>query len=137
MPTPWRAVQAEWRRQTLPPGELGRRVVDGVMAEVELLVIASEDLRAGPARTVDVAVAVGGRRVVGTVGGVHDGTVVRVEYSRLSPKHRLRAWAQLLALSVAHPDTQLDGRDGRQGQAGGHRDVAPWTRRRRTPPAGI
>jgi exodeoxyribonuclease V gamma subunit len=114
-------VQAEWRRQTLPPGELGRRVVDGVMAEVELLVIASEELRTGPARTVDVAVDVGGRHVVGTVGGVQDGTAVRVEYSRLSPKHRLRAWAQLLALSVAHPDTSWTavtvGRDRREGIA--------------------
>ena len=114
-------VQAEWRRQTLPPGELGRRVVDGVMAEVELLVIASEDLRPGPARSVDVAVVVGGRRVVGTVGGIYDGTVVRVEYSRLSAKHRLRAWAQLLALSVAHPDTSwmavTVGRDRREGIA--------------------
>jgi exodeoxyribonuclease V gamma subunit len=28
----------------------------------------------------------------------------RVEYSRLSPKHRLRAWVQLLALTACRPD---------------------------------
>ncbi len=114
-------VQAEWRRQTLPPGELGRRVVDGVMAEVEPLVVASEELRTGATRTVDVAVDVAGRRLVGTVGRVHDGTIVRVEFSRLSGKHRLRAWAQLLALSVAHPDTDWTaltvGRDRSEGVA--------------------
>ena len=114
-------VQAEWRRQTLPPGELGRRVVDGVMAEVEPLVAASEELRIGPARTVDAAVDAAGRRLFGTVGAIYDSTVVRVEYSRLSPKHRLRAWAQLLALSVAHPDTSWTavtvGRDRREGVA--------------------
>ncbi len=98
-------IQAEWRRQTLPPGELGRRVVDEIMAEVDPLVEAAAEHRTGPAQTVDVAVDVGRRRLVGTVGGVHSSTVVRVEFSRLAPKHRLRAWVQLLALSSAHPGT--------------------------------
>ena len=117
-------IQAEWRRQTLPPGQLGKRVVDGVMAEVEPLVEASEELRIGSARTVDISVDIAGRRLVGTVGGIHDGTVVRVEYSRLSPKHRLRAWAQLLALTSAHPDQTWTaatvGRDRREGVATSH-----------------
>jgi exodeoxyribonuclease V gamma subunit len=37
------------------------------------------------------------------VPGVHDDRVVRVEYSRLSAKHRLRAWVHLLALVAARP----------------------------------
>ncbi len=114
-------MQAEWRRQTLPPGELGRRVVEGVMAEVEPLVDAGADLRVGSARVVDIAVEVAGRRLVGTVGGVYGDTVVRVEYSRLGPKHRLRAWAQLLALTVGDPATGWTavtiGRDRRAGVA--------------------
>jgi exodeoxyribonuclease V gamma subunit len=114
-------MQAEWRRQTLPPGELGRRVVEGVMAEVDPLVEASADVRVGSARVVDVAAEVAGRRVVGTVGGVYGDTVVRVEYSRLGPKHRLRAWAQLLALATAHQDASWTavtiGRDRRSGVA--------------------
>jgi exodeoxyribonuclease V gamma subunit len=64
---------------------------------------------------------VAGRRVVGTVGGVYGDTVVRVEYSRLGPKHRLRAWAQLLALTTARPDASWTavtiGRDRRSGVA--------------------
>jgi exodeoxyribonuclease V gamma subunit len=114
-------MQAEWRRQTLPPGELGRRVVEGVMTEVDPLVEASADVRVGSARVVDVAAEVAGRRVVGTVGGVYGDTVVRVEYSRLGPKHRLRAWAQLLALTTARPDASWTavtiGRDRRSGVA--------------------
>jgi exodeoxyribonuclease V gamma subunit len=113
--------QAEWRRQTLPPGELGRRIVDGVMAEVDPLVEASADVRVGSGRAVDVAVEVAGRRLVGTIGGVYGDTVVRVEYSRLAAKHRLRAWAQLLALSTAYPDTSWTavtiGRDRATGVA--------------------
>ncbi|MBD0293420.1 MAG: exodeoxyribonuclease V subunit gamma [Jiangellaceae bacterium] len=118
---PMTCIQAEWRRQTLPPGGLGRRVVDGVLAEVEPLVEAAAGYRTGPARTVDVAVQVAGRRLVGTVGGIHDATVVRVEFSRLAPKHRLRAWAQLLALSAAQPGVQWTavtiGRGRREGIA--------------------
>jgi exodeoxyribonuclease V gamma subunit len=114
-------MQAEWRRQTLPPGEIGRRIVEAVMAEVDPLVAASADVRVGSGRAVDVAVEVAGRRVVGTVGGVYGDTVVRVEYSRLAAKHRLRAWAQLLALAAAYPDTSWTavtiGRDRGTGVA--------------------
>ncbi len=99
------ARQAEWRRGTLPPGELGGRVISDVMAKVEPLVTASTGLRQGEARAVDIAIELGARRLTGTVGNVYGDAAVRVEYSRLGPKHRLRAWAQLLALSVASPST--------------------------------
>ncbi len=99
------ARQAEWRRGTLPPGELGSRVVTDVMEKVEPLVTAAADLRQGEPRAVDVAVDLGGRRLTGTVGSLYGDSVVRVEYSKLGPRHRLRAWVQLLALSVAQPGT--------------------------------
>jgi len=99
------ARQAEWRRGTLPPGELGSRVVTDVMDKVEPLVTAVADLRQGEARAVDIAIELGARRLTGTVGNVYGDAVVRIEYSRLGPKHRLRAWMQLLALSVASPST--------------------------------
>jgi exodeoxyribonuclease V gamma subunit len=102
---PDRCIQAEWRRGTLPPGELGSRVVRSVMLQVEPLVAASAEVRQPDGRAVDVAVDLDSRRLTGTVGMVHDAVIVRVEYSRLAPKHRLRAWAQLLALSAAHPGT--------------------------------
>jgi len=100
-----RCREAEWRRGELPPGALGARLLTDVAAAVEPLVALSAEARAGVAETVDIDVVVaGGRRVVGTVGGVHDGVVVRVEYSRIAPKHRLRAWVELLAASAARPD---------------------------------
>jgi exodeoxyribonuclease V gamma subunit len=37
------------------------------------------------------------------VHGIFGDTVVRAEYSKLAPKHRLRAWVQVLALTAAQP----------------------------------
>jgi exodeoxyribonuclease V gamma subunit len=101
-----RCRQAEWRRGTLPPGQLGHQVLETVLDDVEPLVAAADSLRTGDAAVLDVdAVLGGGRRVVGTVGTVYGATVVSVGYSRLAAKHRLRAWVALLALTVSHPDT--------------------------------
>jgi exodeoxyribonuclease V gamma subunit len=96
--------QAEWRRGVLPPSAIGNRILDEVLREVAPLLRASEDLRTPDARTLDVAIGLpNGRRLAGTVGGVHDSTVVRVTYSRLGAKQRLRAWVQVLALSAGLP----------------------------------
>jgi exodeoxyribonuclease V gamma subunit len=100
-----RCVAAERRRGELPPGELGKRVLDRVGAVVEPLVAAAAAVRVGDGRAIDVAVDLGPARLSGTVPTVHGETIVRVEYSRLSAKHRLRAWAQVLALSAAYPET--------------------------------
>ena len=90
--------RAELRRGTLPPGPIGLRLLDGLAEEVEVLaaaVLPSYDVLA---RQVDVAVDLGGGRLLtGTVNGLHHGQVVRATYSRLGPKHRLTAWVQLLA----------------------------------------
>jgi exodeoxyribonuclease V gamma subunit len=96
--------QAEWRRGSLPPQQLGRRVLDSVGGEVEPLVTASATVRNGIGESIDISVNYGARQLTGTVANVHDGVLVRVEYSKLAPKHRLRAWAQLLALTAARPD---------------------------------
>ncbi len=63
----------------------------------------------------------GGWRLVGTVPGVHGDRVVRVVYSRLGAKHRLRAWVHLLG-----------ARRGPAGRPG--RDGRPRPRRGRGPP---
>ncbi|HSK28244.1 MAG TPA: hypothetical protein VK894_15140, partial [Jiangellales bacterium] len=97
-------LDAEWRRQTLPPRELGRRVVADVMGQVEPLVTRASSYLGAEGRAVDVVAEAAGRQVTGTVGSVHGTTVVRVEFSRLGPKHRLRAWTQLVALTASHPD---------------------------------
>ncbi len=97
-----RCRKAEWRRGALPPGALGDALLASVLDDVEPLVAASSEVRgAGEPADVDVEVAVPGGRVVGTVSGIHAGTLVRVEFSKLGPKHRLRAWVQLLALTAA------------------------------------
>ncbi|MHA6627892.1 exodeoxyribonuclease V subunit gamma [Pseudonocardia sichuanensis] len=117
-----RCRQAEWRRGELPPGALGERVLAGVLDDVEPLVSAALPHRVGePAdRDVDVALP-DGTRVVGTIGGLHgrdvhsgdmhsgdthgSGTpgsvLLRVEFSRLAAKQRVRAWVRLLALTAA------------------------------------
>jgi exodeoxyribonuclease V gamma subunit len=104
-----RCRQAEWRRGELPPGPLGAAVLQQVTGEVEQLVGVGArvvaEVGAGEPRARDVAVALpDGTRVTGTVTGLHGDRLVRVEYSRLGPKHRLRAWVRLLALAVGHPE---------------------------------
>lgn len=96
---------AEWRRGTLPPFDLGRAVLEDVGNTVERLYAACSGVHAGPARTLDVRVDLGdGRRLTGTVGGVHGDVLARSSYSKLAPKHRLEAWIRLLAVVASgHP----------------------------------
>ncbi len=97
-----RAVRAEWLRGDLPPGPLGGRVVDRVAERVEALVTRTAGLRQGGPVAVDVSLGLAaGVRLAGTVPGVHGDRLVRVVYSRLGAKHRLRAWVHLLALAAA------------------------------------
>ncbi len=102
-----RAVLAEQGRGLLPPGQLGDAALSEVRSVVEALVaeVAALPCATAAAASVEVDIALpGGRSVVGTVPGVRDETVVRCTYSKLGPKHRLRAWAHFLALSAAHPE---------------------------------
>ena len=99
-------LQAELLRGTLPPKELGHRALEDVCAKVQEIKDAAEsDRSAGPPTSVDVTVDLaGGRRLTGVVPDVRGGRIVRVNYSKLSAKHRLAAWIDLLVLSVAFPD---------------------------------
>ncbi|HEX5254695.1 MAG TPA: exodeoxyribonuclease V subunit gamma [Mycobacterium sp.] len=104
--TPDDARQAEWRRGTLPPGQLGWRKVTEIRDQAALL--AREALqyrqRHGHAREVAYDVDIdlgGGRRLTGTVSPVYGDRLVSVTYSRLDGKHLLESWIPLLAL-VAH-----------------------------------
>jgi exodeoxyribonuclease V gamma subunit len=93
---------AEWRRGTLPPFKLGESVLGAIEHGVEALVAVSAPVHVGRAQTVDVDVDLGsGRRLTGTVGGVHGSVIANTTYSRLGPKHRLAAWAQLLAVAAS------------------------------------
>lgn len=94
--------QAEWRRGVLPPAALGRRTLEKVLADVRPLVDRTAGLRTGPRRTVEVSVdLVGGRRLRGTVGGLHGRTLIAVSYSKLGARARLQAWLAFLALTAS------------------------------------
>ncbi|MDQ3457124.1 MAG: exodeoxyribonuclease V subunit gamma [Actinomycetota bacterium] len=97
----WR--QAEWRRGTLPPMRLGAELLGEMERAVEELVAAALPVHHGSPETLDVTVDLGGgRRLTGTVTGLHGRTVVGTSYSRLGPKHRLAAWVKLLALAATY-----------------------------------
>ncbi|HEY7811747.1 MAG TPA: exodeoxyribonuclease V subunit gamma, partial [Nakamurella sp.] len=96
---------AEWRRGVLPPAKLGGRALEKVLRDVRPLVDRTVTLRAAPRRTVEVSVPLpDGRRLRGTVGGVHGTGLVAVSYSKLAPRARLQSWLAFLALTASDPD---------------------------------
>jgi exodeoxyribonuclease V gamma subunit len=100
--------QAEWRRGTLPPGALGARILRDVATDVEQVVTDVADVRIGEPRGLDLAVLLAGeRRLTGTVSGIYATTLVTVDFGRINPKRRLRAWLAYLLLAAAHPREQF------------------------------
>ncbi|RVW06007.1 exodeoxyribonuclease V subunit gamma [Rhodococcus spongiicola] len=97
---------AEWRRGTLPPAKLGETALGEIEWAVDSLARAAAPVHAGRPETVDIDVDLGGgRRLSGTVDGVHGGppghaVVARTTFSRLAPKHRIAAWVRLLAIAA-------------------------------------
>ena len=101
------ARHAEGLRGELPPGRLGAGVLDPVTEDVDGLLHRCRGLLGEPPEAYDVSVELpSGTRLEGTVPRVHGHRLLRIEYSRLSAKHRIRAWAQLLALAVQHPERE-------------------------------
>ena len=89
----------------LPPGPLGKGVLDEIVTVVRPLVIRALELRRGPLRSLDVDIDLGGgRRLSGTVGDVWGNNAVSVSFSTLGAKHRLAAWINALALGAGLPD---------------------------------
>ena len=107
---------AEWRRGSVPPRELGTRVVGDLRTEVGTVAAAAAPWTERPAERVDVLLDLGRVRLTGSVDGVRGDTAVRVLFSRPSAKHRLQAWVELLALSASRPErewrTVVVGRKG-------------------------
>jgi exodeoxyribonuclease V gamma subunit len=97
------AIRAEIARGGLPPGQLGRPVIQEIWQGVNDIAGKARTLigAAGEPGSVDVKVDVGGRRVSGTVPGVRGTLLTTVTYSKVNPRHRLGAWVRLLALSAA------------------------------------
>ncbi|WP_344246962.1 exodeoxyribonuclease V subunit gamma [Isoptericola hypogeus] len=127
---PDRAFQAEWRRGQAPPRRLGFTALRDVVERVQpVRATAEQATSVGDARAVDVtAVLPSGAQVTGTVPGVHGGRVVRAEYSRLAPKHRLRAWVQALALAASSaPPADQHWHAVTVGRAPGRGAKAAWS----------
>ncbi len=100
-----RAARLERLRGELPPGPLGSAVLREVGSNVDALLRATETERELPAGSLDVSLPLpGGRRLVGTVGGVRGAVIVDIGYSSLGPKQRLAAWVRLLAAVAATGD---------------------------------
>jgi exodeoxyribonuclease V gamma subunit len=101
---PAQAQRAEWLRGDLPPGPLGTTVLGKVMNRSGALAEQARGLRPGDPATCDVAVTLeDGTRLLGTVTDLFGDRVVRVTYSKLAAKHRVRAWVSLLALAAGAP----------------------------------
>jgi exodeoxyribonuclease V gamma subunit len=119
------SVAAEIARGDLPPGPLGKAALDPIVASVLALVDRSAGLRAGNPASIDVDVTLqSGVRLLGTVANVYGECAVRIEYSKLKPKHVLVGWLSALALVANDPRTpwrsMVAGRADRGGIAYSH-----------------
>lgn len=103
------AMGAEWRRGTLPPGQLGWRKALEISDRAALLAAEAIRYRNAAARAFDVDVDLGaGRRLTGTVSPVFGDRLVSVTYSKLGGKHLLESWIPLLALYARDPSTEWE-----------------------------
>ena len=90
----------------LPPGVLGKPVIEKVQPTVEAIFA---QVPPGTQTSVDVRVELpGGRLLAGTVPGVAGGVLRAVDYARLGPRHRIVTWTRLLALTVAYPGERFE-----------------------------
>jgi exodeoxyribonuclease V gamma subunit len=101
------ARHVEQLRGEVPPGRLGDTLLTPITDDVDGVLHQCRGLLGEPAESYDVSVPLpSGLSLQGTVPRVHGRRVLRIEYSRLSAKHRIRAWVQLLALTAQHPDRE-------------------------------
>ena len=97
----------ERHRGGLPPGPLGLAHLRDIGPKVEALLQASTLDREQPPESHDVDVTLpDGTRLAGTVADVRGDTLLTLTYSRLGARHRLLAWIDLVALTVARPDRE-------------------------------
>jgi exodeoxyribonuclease V gamma subunit len=102
------ATLAEIARGSLPPGILGRPVVEEVFPVSDEIVAAAQAIDASPPDSIDVRLALpDGRLLSGTVPGVSGDVLRAVTYSKLGARQRLAAWVRLLALTLARPERRF------------------------------
>jgi exodeoxyribonuclease V gamma subunit len=99
------ACLAELARGDLPPGELGKPVIDAVFPLARDIAGAVAQLAPTEPSSMDVRLTLRDERMLaGTVAGVRGAVLLSATYSRLAPKHRLAAWVRLLALAAGYSD---------------------------------
>ena len=120
--TPDQALGTEWRRGVLPPGRLGWRLGQSLTNDAVPVAELVESVTQGQEpHAVDVDVDLGeGRRLRGTVSGVHDRRVVSATFSRLGPRQWLEAWIPLLALCATYPGRPWSAGAVGRGEKGRH-----------------
>jgi exodeoxyribonuclease V gamma subunit len=123
------AAQAEWRRGSLPPAQLGKRVACEIRDNARDLVCEAMQYRQVDAEAFNVAIDLGsGRQLRGTVPRVYDGRLVSVTYSKLDCRHLLPVWIRLVALAAQFPGrgwvASCIGRSQNTGEVV-HRTLAP------------
>jgi exodeoxyribonuclease V gamma subunit len=96
-------IAAEWRRGYLPPRALGHKAIQAIAEQVEQLMQTAEPFLTNQPAPHEVLADLGDVRLTGTVSGLVGDCRVHISYSRLSAKHRLQAWLELLALTVTDP----------------------------------
>ncbi len=115
------AVSVELLRGELPPGRLGHGVIDPIADNVAAILEKTQRMLSVDAQTIDLSVTLpSGVTLAGTVPRVYGDRPIRVEYSKLSPKHRIRAWVQLLALAAWDPSRSW--RSAVVGRGPNHKD---------------
>ncbi len=96
-------IAAEWRRGYLPPRAFGQKAIHNITEQVDQLVQTAQPFLTDRPAPYEVLAELGEVRLTGTVSGVIGDSIVHVSYSKLAAKHRLRAWLELLALTVTDP----------------------------------
>jgi exodeoxyribonuclease V gamma subunit len=118
------AYLAEIARGDLPPGVLGKPLLDELYTTADTIVQEAGPLAPGdaPGAPVDVRVTLpDGSRLGGSVAGVRGEVLLTTTYSRVAAKQRLAAWVRLLALTAADPERAFSA--ATVGRARGHPTV--------------
>lgn len=91
-------LQAEWRRGSVGPGQLGRELLENTAHYLDDLLAAAAPAQAAPPRDLIVDLPVAGTKVTGLVTACGH-TTVEVTFSRTDDKAWVAAWIRLLACS--------------------------------------
>lgn len=121
--------RAEWLRGNVPPFELGRQVMGGILSEARRTVAKAPARGEVTQRDVQLSIAVPGVGTVPLTGRIttHEQTIWQVEFSSLQPRQKIQSWLRLLTLAAAEPgswDARVIGKGRQVRYAAPSADVA-------------